>query len=45
MAMEITEIVRDNWEKLAVKYGISRGKIEDMRPAFSACYESIQVYL
>lgn len=41
MAMEITEIVRDNWEKLAVKYGISRGKIEDMRPAFSACYESI----
>ena len=41
MAMEITEIVRDNWEKLAVKCGISHGKIEDMRPAFSACYESI----
>ncbi|MBE5948592.1 MAG: type II toxin-antitoxin system HipA family toxin [Lachnospiraceae bacterium] len=39
MAKEITETVRNNWEKLAVKYGVSRGKIEDMRPAFSACYE------
>lgn len=36
IAKEITKTVRDNWEKLAVKYGISRGKIEDMRPAFSA---------
>ena len=24
--------------KLAVKYGLSRGKIENMRPAFSECY-------
>ena len=39
MAKEITETVRNNWEKLAIKYGMSRGKIEDMRPAFSACYE------
>ena len=39
MAKEITETVKNNWEKLAVKYGIPRGKIEDMRPAFSACYE------
>lgn len=38
MADEIITIVRDNWEKLVVKYGIPRGKIEDMRPAFSACY-------
>ena len=38
-AKEITEIVKNNWEKLATKYGISRGKIEDMKPAFSACYE------
>lgn len=38
MANEITETVRNNWEKLAVKYRIPRGKIEDMRPAFSACY-------
>ena len=39
MAKEITETVKTNWEKLAVKYGIPRGLIEDMRPAFSACYE------
>lgn len=39
MAKEITGIVKNNWEKLAMKYGISRGKIEDMRPAFSICYE------
>lgn len=38
-ANEIIETVRNNWEKLAVKYNIPRGKIEDMRPAFSACYE------
>lgn len=34
-----TETVKLNWEKLATKYIIPRGKIEDMRPAFSACYE------
>lgn len=39
LAKEITETVKNNWEKLATKYGIPRGKIEDMRPAFSACYE------
>ena len=39
MAGEIIATVRDNWERLATKYGIPRGKIEDMRPAFSACYE------
>lgn len=39
MANEILEIVRNNWEKLAGKYNIPRGKIEDMRAAFSACYE------
>lgn len=39
MAGEIIETVKINWEKLAVKYNIPRGKIEDMRPAFSACYE------
>lgn len=38
MAGEITWIVRENWERLAAGYGISRGQIEDMRPAFSACY-------
>ncbi len=39
MASEITETVKNNREKLASKYGISRGKIRDMRPAFRACYE------
>lgn len=39
LANAIITTVRDNWERLAVKYNISRGKIEDMRPAFSACYK------
>lgn len=39
MAKEITDTVKNNWEELAKKYGIPRGSIEDMRPAFSACYE------
>ena len=39
IASEITDVVKDNWEKLAVGYGISRSKIEDMRPAFSECYK------
>ena len=38
MADEIVSTVRENWEKLAAGYGISRGQIEDMRLAFSACY-------
>lgn len=37
-ADNITKTVRENWESLAVKYGLSRGAIEYMRPAFSACY-------
>ena len=36
---EISTTVRDNWERLASEYGLSRGSIEKMRPAFSACYE------
>ena len=35
---EILRIVRDNWEALAKHYNIPRGQIDDMRPAFSACY-------
>lgn len=35
---EVLIVVRDNWERLAKEYGLSRGQIEDMRPAFSACY-------
>ena len=38
IANNITTTVRDNWEKLATKYGLSRGAIEYMRPAFGACY-------
>lgn len=39
MSAEILSIVRDNWERLAEKYGLSRSQIENMRPAFSICYE------
>jgi hypothetical protein len=35
--IEVSDI-KNNWECLATEYHISRGKIEDMRPAFSACY-------
>lgn len=38
LANNITTTVRDNWEKLAARYGLSRGAIEYMRPAFNACY-------
>lgn len=38
MAEEITSVVRDNWERLALEYGLSRGAIQQMRPAFGACY-------
>lgn len=38
-AEEILKIVREDWEKTAVGYGLSRRQIEEMRPAFSACYE------
>ncbi|MCQ2566759.1 MAG: type II toxin-antitoxin system HipA family toxin [Clostridia bacterium] len=39
LAEEMLSVVRDNWIELAAKYGLSRSQIEDMRPAFSACYE------
>ena len=35
---DILTTIRDNWEKLAKEYGLSRGQIEDMRPAFDICY-------
>lgn len=37
-AEDILAVVRSNWEKLAKKYGLSRGQIEYMRPAFDICY-------
>lgn len=38
MAEEITCTVLDNWERLALEYGLSRGAIEQMKPAFGACH-------
>ena len=38
MAKEILLVVRNNWEKIAAKYGVSRAAIERMRPAFNECY-------
>lgn len=37
----IQSIVRDNWEDLAKQYGLSRGQIEDMRPAFEATKDNL----
>ena len=39
MVNQISKVVRENWEKTASGYGINRGAIEKMRPAFSACYD------
>lgn len=38
-ADEIINIVKNNWEKLAKKYGINNEQIEKMRPAFKVCYD------
>lgn len=38
MAEEIQSLVKENWERLALRYGIGRGAVEYMRPAFRACY-------
>ncbi len=38
-AKEILEVVKENWERIAKKYGLSRNQIENMRPAFGACDE------
>lgn len=36
---EILTLIKENWENLAKKYKLSRGAIDYMRPAFSACYK------
>lgn len=38
-AENIQKIIRDNWEGIATQYGLTCRQIEEMRPAFSACYE------
>ena len=30
---------KQNWERIAADYGLTRRQTEEMRPAFSACYE------
>jgi len=40
IAQKILQTVRDNWIPIATGYGLSRGQIEDMRPAFHASEES-----
>lgn len=42
-AANILNIVKESWMPLAAKYGLSRGKIEDMRPAFHICFESFSL--
>lgn len=39
VAEDILQIVRDNWERTAARYALIRRQIEEMRPAFNACYE------
>lgn len=34
LAGEILKVVKSNWERVAKEYGLSRGQIENMRPAF-----------
>jgi len=35
LAEEILSVVKKNWEQKAKQYGLSRGQIENMRPAFN----------
>lgn len=37
-AENILTTVKNNWKSIAKNYGISHAKIEEMRPAFDACY-------
>lgn len=39
VAEDILQIVRDNWERTAAGYALTSRQIEEMRPAFNACYE------
>ena len=39
IANEVKTIVRDNWERLARKCGLSRNACEYMRPAFDESYK------
>lgn len=39
IAKKMALTIRDNWERLAKEYGLTRGQIEYMRPAFNECYK------
>lgn len=39
IAEDVLTVVRENWEAIAKGYHLTRTQIEDMRPAYSACYE------
>lgn len=39
-ARNILNIVKENWEKLAVKYGLTRNQILNMKPAFQISFEN-----
>ncbi len=39
-AREILAVVKENWERIAKNYSLSRSQIENMRPAFGAIYEA-----
>lgn len=34
----MVEIIKNNWEKLGQKYGLSKNQLEYMKPAFDFCY-------
>lgn len=38
-SQEMIKVIRENWESLATRYGLTRRQMEDMRPAFSVCYQ------
>ena len=44
-AEEIRKVVRENWSGLASGYGLTRRQVEEMKPAFSACYGSVQIFV
>ena len=37
---EIKGVVESNWKRLAKRYGLSRGEIEDMAPAFDMSFKN-----
>lgn len=45
-AKEILDVIRNNWNRLASEYRLSRRQMEEMKPAFRACYDKIdRIYL